>query len=166
MIKKVLKNISKRSVKFQANSCTLFSEPRSSCSQMFFKIGVLENSAIFTGKHLCWSFFFFFKKKDTPIQVLSCEYCEIFKNSFFYRKPLVAASANLPLYFERPVKTISKCFYRFLLLAYKIQRKARFLCSAKKLGFIIFRQHLNSPLKVKGFRTYPVHTYTYLLDTV
>ena len=36
----------------------------------------------------------------------------------------------------------------------------------KKLGFIIFRQHLNSPLKVKGFRTYPVHTYTYLLDTV
>ena len=29
----------------------------SSCSQMFFKIGVLENFAIFTGKRLCWSFF-------------------------------------------------------------------------------------------------------------
>ena len=25
--------------------------------QMFFKIGVLKNYAIFTGKHLCWSYF-------------------------------------------------------------------------------------------------------------
>ena len=30
--------------------------------------------------------------KETPTQVFSCEYCEIFKNSFFYRTPLVAAS--------------------------------------------------------------------------
>ena len=30
---------------------------RSSRSQMFFKIGVLKNFAIFTGKHLCWSLF-------------------------------------------------------------------------------------------------------------
>ena len=30
---------------------------RSSRSQMFFKIGVLKNLAIFTGKHLCWSSF-------------------------------------------------------------------------------------------------------------
>ena len=30
---------------------------RSSCSQMFFKIGELENFIIFTGKHLCWSLF-------------------------------------------------------------------------------------------------------------
>ena len=27
-------------------------------TQMFFKIGVLENIAIFTGKHLCWSLCF------------------------------------------------------------------------------------------------------------
>ena len=26
---------------------------------------------------------------DTPTQVFSCEYCEIFKNSFFYRTPPV-----------------------------------------------------------------------------
>ena len=31
---------------------------RSNCSQMFFKIRVLKNFAIFTGKHLCWSLFF------------------------------------------------------------------------------------------------------------
>ena len=30
---------------------------RSSRSKMFFKISVLENFAIFTGKHLCWSLF-------------------------------------------------------------------------------------------------------------
>ena len=30
---------------------------RSSRSQMLFKIGVLKNLTIFTGKHLCWSLF-------------------------------------------------------------------------------------------------------------
>ena len=30
---------------------------RSSCSQIFIKISVLKNFAIFTGKHLCWSLF-------------------------------------------------------------------------------------------------------------
>ena len=29
-----------------------------------------------------------------PTQVFSCEYCEIFKNSLFYRTPLVAASVR------------------------------------------------------------------------
>ena len=31
-------------------------------------------------------------KKETQAQVFSCEFCEIFKNTFFYRKPPVAAS--------------------------------------------------------------------------
>ena len=30
---------------------------RSSRSQIFFKIGVLKNFAIFIGKHMCWSLF-------------------------------------------------------------------------------------------------------------
>ena len=30
--------------------------------------------------------------KETLAQVFSCEFCEIFKNTFFYRTPLVAAS--------------------------------------------------------------------------
>ena len=69
---------------------------------MFFKIGVLKNFAIFSGKHLCWSPFLINKpeglqryQKETPTQVCSCEYCEIFKNSFFYRTPLVAASVQV-----------------------------------------------------------------------
>ena len=47
---------------------------RSSRSQVFFKTGVLKTFAIFTGKHLC-------------------EYCESFKNGFFYRTCPVAAPA-------------------------------------------------------------------------
>ena len=31
-------------------------------------------------------------KKETQAQVFSCEFCEISKNTFFYRTPLVAAS--------------------------------------------------------------------------
>ena len=34
-----------------------------------------------------------FIKKETLVQVFSCEFCEISKNTFFYRTPLVAASA-------------------------------------------------------------------------
>ena len=33
-----------------------------------------------------------FTKKETLEQVFSCEFCEISKNTFFYRIPLVAAS--------------------------------------------------------------------------
>ena len=34
-----------------------------------------------------------FIKKETQAQVFSCEFCEIFKNSLFYRTPPVAASS-------------------------------------------------------------------------
>ena len=43
---------------------------------MLFKIGALRNFAIFTGKN---------RKKETPTEMFFCEYCEISKNSFFYR---------------------------------------------------------------------------------
>ena len=64
---------------------------RGSRSHMFFKIGVLINFAIFTGKHRRWTLFLiklqFFRpatlSKETPTQVFSCEYCDIFKNSSF-----------------------------------------------------------------------------------
>ena len=43
-------------------------------------------------KYLCQSFFFSkvesFIKKETLAQVLSCEFCKIFKNTFFYRTPV------------------------------------------------------------------------------
>ena len=36
--------------------------------------------------------------KETLAQVLSCEFCEISKNTFFYRTPLVAAFQGLDLF--------------------------------------------------------------------
>ena len=33
-----------------------------------------------------------FIKKETLAQVFSCEFCEIYKNIFYYRTPLLAAS--------------------------------------------------------------------------
>ena len=35
-----------------------------------------------------------FIKKETLAQMFYCEFCEIFKNIFFYRTPLVAVSMN------------------------------------------------------------------------
>ena len=73
----------------------------SSRLQMFFKVGVLKSYAIFTGKHLRWSHFWIkfqsFRPatlKVTTTKVLFCEYCKIFKNSFFHRTPPVAASVT------------------------------------------------------------------------
>ena len=68
------------------------------------KKGVLGNFAIFTGKHLCQRLFFNkvaglrpatllkkrlwpqacnFIKKETLVQVFSCEFCKISKKTFF-----------------------------------------------------------------------------------
>ena len=53
---------------------------------MFYKIGVLVFSK-FTREHLYWGLFFNktsdFIKKEALAQVLSCEFCKIFKNTFF-----------------------------------------------------------------------------------
>ena len=61
----------------------------------------LEISQKFAGKHLCQSLYFNkvadlagnFIKIETLVQVFSCEFCEICKNTFSYRLPPVAASA-------------------------------------------------------------------------
>ena len=58
--------------------------------------GVLKNFAKFTGKHRAKVSFLIklhasacnFIKKETLAQVLSCEFCEISKNTFSYRTPL------------------------------------------------------------------------------
>ena len=82
-------------------SKTVVQRCSSSRSQMFFIISVLKNLAIFIGKHLCWNLFLTklrtdLLKRKTPTQVFSYEYCEIFKNSFFYRTSPVAASTGAP----------------------------------------------------------------------
>ena len=82
---------------------------RSSRSEVFCKRDALRNFAKFTGKHL-WQSLFLNKaaiilslifswpatllKKETLAQVLPSEFCEIFKDTFSYRRPPVAASGQ------------------------------------------------------------------------
>ena len=72
-------------------SCTCFRSSHRRCS---VRKGVLRNFAKFTGKHLYLSLFFKkvagacnFVKKETLVQVFSCEFCEISKKSFSNRTP-------------------------------------------------------------------------------
>ena len=111
---------------------------RSSRSQMFFKIGLLENFANFRGKDLCWSLFLIkllvwrsatLLKWDTKTGVfLSCEICEILKNIFFYRTSPVAASERLKKWFYFRIKAVSNCWIswffwsHFSSISKKIQR--------------------------------------------
>ena len=74
--------------------------------EVFYKKSVRKNFAKFTGK-TCVTVSFLIKfqagacnfiKKQTLTQVISCEFCQIFKNTFFYRIPPVAASSNISGY--------------------------------------------------------------------
>ena len=73
---------------------------------MFCKKCVLRNFTKFTGKRLCQSLFFnevaglrpaTLLKKEALAQVFSYEFCEISRNIFLQRTPLVAASGRSSL---------------------------------------------------------------------
>ena len=72
---------------------TLLKRYRSSPQRGSIKRAVLKNFAIFTGKHLCRSRFF---QKETPTLVFFCEYCEIFKNTYFEKHLRTTASEDTP----------------------------------------------------------------------
>ena len=73
--------------------------------EVFFKIGVLKNLAMFKRKHLCWSFSLIKLHAFSPATLLKRDsntgvflwYCKIFKSSFFYRTPPVALFVELML---------------------------------------------------------------------
>ena len=64
---------------------------RSSCSQMFFEIGVPKKFAIFTGKYLCWSLFLIKlqgKKNSSSIVITDVKgriHYEIFLSRYFMK---------------------------------------------------------------------------------
>ena len=64
--------------------------------EVFCRKGVLRNFASLTGKHLCQSLFLIkvaaLLKKKTLVQVLSCEFCEISKITFFTKHLWATAS--------------------------------------------------------------------------
>ena len=67
-------------------------------SKMFYKKGVLKNFAKFIGKQLWQSLLFNnFIKKEALAQAFSCEFCEIFKNTFFTDHLWATASNNFKL---------------------------------------------------------------------
>ena len=61
--------------------------PRNSHQTCSLKKVVLKNFARFIGKDLVGVF-----NKVVPTQVFSCEYCKIFKNTYFEEHPWMAAS--------------------------------------------------------------------------
>ena len=84
------------------NLICLFVLNRNSRPEVFFKKGFLKNFAKFTGKHLRQTLFFLiklqakvagfsYKDKDSGAGVF-LYICEISRNAFSYRTPLVAAS--------------------------------------------------------------------------
>ena len=89
------------------------------------KIAVLKNFTIFTGKHLCRSLFFIKLQaglqlyyKETPTQVFSCEYFEIFKNTYFGKHLRTAAFNSFR------EKLPSKMFNSFMTDRANLQRKS------------------------------------------
>ena len=72
-----------------ANSPISDQYSRSTHSQIFFKISVLKNLA---RKNTCVGVRPTTLLKRDSNTCFSCEHCKIFKNTFFYRTPLVAAS--------------------------------------------------------------------------
>ena len=80
------------------------------------KKDVLRNLAKFTGKHLCQSLFI---KKETLLQALSYEICEISINICFTKHPRTTASRTLKQIF-RPCKSRLKTFLRCALLNFVV----------------------------------------------
>ena len=71
---------------------------------MLCKKAALKSFIIFTGKQLCWNLF---REKETPTQVTSCEYCEIYKDTYFEEHLPRAAS----VYGTKILISIENCFF-------------------------------------------------------
>ena len=108
---------------------SLFKVAFRKCYRNMHKIGVI---AIFTGKHLCWSPFqvwrpiiFLTKHSNTGVFY---EICNIFKNTFFDRTPLLAAT-------ESPSESAQLWYCKNTLHSF-----------LDKLGFLKVWHELNKPL--------------------
>ena len=83
---------------------------RSSRPELFCKNGVVANFAKFTRKH----------QKDIPLQMFSCEFCEIFHNTFF-KEPfgrLLLHKHSLCLFSYHALSPFQKLCCTFFLAEY------------------------------------------------
>ena len=118
---------------------------RSSSLEVFWRSGVLSNFVKLTGKHLCQSLFF---NKNAGLRLwkrcFPVFFCEISKNTFFYRTLLVAASLTSPWPVTLPKEdTIrgalrtSQIFFWAAILLWKVNIQIRdSFFTIKSLGFI------------------------------
>ena len=97
---------------------------RSRRPEMFFKMGVLKNFAIFTGEHLCWKER---PKKSLQQRCFLVKYCKIFKNTLFTEHLWTTASVLyctiVPLYlstdnmmiklYSTVINTLKLMFFHF-----------------------------------------------------
>ena len=115
-------------------------EHRMNCSQIFFKIGVLKKFAIFTVEHLCLCLFLIklLALRVFKTRVFYCEYCEIFKNSFFYRTPLMAASRVILI-------DDSLCLFTLEKKQTFVEKRLRYCCSSKCRNLCKFSWTFNFP---------------------
>ena len=95
--------------------------PRGSHPEVFCKIGVLRNFPKFTWKKT---------KKETWHGWFSFEFCKIFKNTFPYRIPLVAASVShtvnrKKMYIAFGKTDLSIAFIQASLLSFLLFRSSR-----------------------------------------
>ena len=93
-------------VYIRSYSCKLRSSRPVLCKKVFLEISQ-EN----TCDRACN-----FIKKETLAQVSSCEFCEISKNNFSHRTPLVAASVKVVSYLQFFMQTLLECSANFKLL--------------------------------------------------
>ena len=110
-----------------ASKCSYFRSSHQRCSA---KKAVLKNFSIFAGKYLCWSLIII-AGLYRPITLLkresstgfSCEYCEIFKSTYFkeQRWRLLFFSSYSPsaLSFLLAACPISKIIFMQIYLAFK-----------------------------------------------
>ena len=121
---------------------------RSSRPEVLCKKGVLKYIAKVTGKHLCQNLFF--NKiaglrpatllKETLARVLSCEFCDIFKNNFFIEH-LRKTAFSMTYYLTFP--SGSECCYQFCgkvnffdeLINCKLWHENKIILCCKNEGF-------------------------------
>ena len=116
----------------------LLKNGRSSRSQMF-KVGVLKELAIFTGKHLCLSLFLIMLqawryatllKRDSYTGLLLWIQRNLQERSLFYRTPVVAVSeiAILKGYFFCRISQPISCQWSLLIPPENIRKREVFWC--------------------------------------
>ena len=119
---------------------------RINCPEVSCKKGVLKNFSKFTGKHLCQilvlkklqSLACNFIKKEILTQAFSCEFCEISKNTFFYRN----ICGRLRLFWSEKEKLNRLSFFEKTLSKTQLRKKVgsnnldtRILISGKNLSY-------------------------------